>query len=324
MTNSLRSTFYLLAPCLALGTFAFYLSRRPQPPPPPILYGPLHFSVQGVESQNLLPINVYNGYDRRFQIVWQASGARPKWWGQSALGSSGTDIKGWKFWLEHDGKRTPFKPTKTLLWTTDWDKSKKRYYNAFSLHCGKIPTNASLKVSGSTRLDLSMSPTPYKSSTIPFEVTLKKAGEPWPAAQVSTDPRMAIRKIEIRRPHGGRTVAAVTVLSSPGTELNTYLGSAQVLTADWRFCPPPSGTFEISFGGDSGLIRKPSERIRVVEFQWSNAEIQKASQRDLLITGTYSNSNNWPLEITFAIKKNGKSLFGVVPPLTRPSAKQKH
>jgi hypothetical protein len=318
MRDSFRSAFFLLAPCLGLGAFALFLARRPKPAPSPSPYGPLAFSVQGVEAQKGLPINISEGYDRRFHLVLQGSGAHPKWWGQSINSKSGTSISGWKFWLERGAKRTPFKPTKTLIWTTDWDDSKKRYYNEFLLHCGAIPADASLKVSGTTRVSLSAGATTFKASS-PFEVTLKKANEVWIRPHVSTVPRFVIRKIEIRRLKNGRTVGLVTVFAPPGADFDHgSLYTPRMLTGDWQVFNQPSYFFGLGFSSGSNFVgASPSEHVQTFTFQWITSTVGRVPQRDLIVTGRYSISNSWPLEIAFAIKKDGKSVFGVVPAITR-------
>lgn len=319
MKDSPRSALYLLAPCLGLGAFAFYLSRRPQAPPPPLLYGPLHFLVQGAETQKTLPIDVYQGYDRRFHLVLWASGARPKWWGQSIRGRSGTEIKNWKFWLEQGGKRTEFKPMKTLFWTTDYDPSKKRYYNEFLLHCGDVPADATLRVSGTTLVDTTRGGIAFKSS-IPFEATLKKAGEVWVRPNVPTKPGFLIRKIEIRRLKNGRTVGLVTVFTPPGARSRTaWQSTYQMLDGNWHLHDKPSYFFGLGFAGGSNFTRPdPSERVETFTFQWITASLGQVPDRDLIVTQPYSVSDNWPMEIAFVIKKDGKPVFGIVPPLTRP------
>ncbi|BCM92303.1 hypothetical protein IAD21_04182 [Abditibacteriota bacterium] len=321
MKDSFRSAFYLLAPCLALGSFAIFLGRR-QTAPSVLLSGPFQFSVQGVEKQEILPINVAEGYDRRFRLVLQASGKRPKWWGQSISGRSGTSQSAWKFWLERGGKRTPFVSQKSNFWTTDWDSKKQYYFNEFLIHGGEIPTDTALKVSGNVRASIPGSGS-LSSIAIPFEVTLKKVGETWEPPHVSTNPHLIIRKIELRRLQNGRTVGLVTLFVPPGADFDySSIRMPELLTGDWQLPDKSSAFFGLSFESGSNFVRQsPSNRVKTCTFQWSTATVGLDHQRDFIVTERYSVANRWPLEIAFAIKKDGKSIFGDVPPLTRPKGK---
>lgn len=294
-----------------------FLARRPQSKPAVVLYGPFGFSVGPIEERTLRPVDVAEGYDRHFEMVLEASGTRPKWWGQKVNDRSGHNIEGWKFWIERGGKRTPFVPKDSKLWTTNWDAAHERYFNEFFLSTGPLPKDASLKVSGQANVHFAGGPA-YR-QTIQFQATLKKVEQSWAAPRVSTATHMVIRKIEILRPHGGQTVALVTVFVPPGTNIdNSSLYMPNILTADWR--PISSYVYGVSFAGGSGFAPKsPSPRIRTFDFQWPAESVRRAPERDLIVTGRYSVASSWPLEIAFPVKKDGKPLFGVVAPVTRPT-----
>ena len=76
MKKPLASIFLLMAPCLALMAMAFYLMRRAQVAPPVDDLGPLRVQVVGIETQEITPVNVYEGYDRRFHLIFAAQGTR--------------------------------------------------------------------------------------------------------------------------------------------------------------------------------------------------------------------------------------------------------
>lgn len=231
MKKQLSSIFLLLAPCLALMAMAFYLMRRA---PAARTTGPFQIVIAGAEAQKIEAPDVFNGYDRRFQLVFEATGKRPKAWGTFDGSRSGTSNQTWKFWLERDGKRTAWTPGKTQVWTSGWDKDKKRYTNEFLIHSGPIFDDAALKMRGASQISFSGSTLAPFGPTIPFEVTLKKAGQKWRKPQVSTDPGMTIQKIEIQKPKKGRTVALVTLLLTANAEFSgSSLRNLNILNGDW-------------------------------------------------------------------------------------------
>ncbi len=304
---------------MALAAFALLLSRRPQQVL--IIGAPSPFKVllQGVEAQKLTPLNVYEGYDHSFALVFKPSGTLPKWWGKPISGRSGTKMKGWHFFLERGGKRAAFAPGKTQIWTSGWDDKKKRYTNEFLLHCGQVPADATLKMSGQTRLSLSNGT--QISPLIPFEVVLKKAGERWTRPIVSRDPHIAFQKIQILPSKGGQTVALLTVVLSPGTKSDSEAQySSKFFTPDWKEIVGIS--FNYTFSTSSTHVPAAANgHIKTWEFGWNTASLTKAPQPDLILTQPYAIDENWPLEIAFQVKKGGKPVVGVVPILVRPHAK---
>ena len=319
MKKPLQSALLLLAPCGALMGLAFYLTRRaPVAPPSVRTTGRLQITVAGVEARKLKPVNVFEGYDRHFDLVFGAEGARPAGWGSAPTERNGTEMKGFKFWLERGGKRQPFAPSKTQIWTSRWDENKRRYSNEILLHSGAIPDDMALKMRGSSQIFLSASAPSTFGPPIPFEVTLKKAGQKWVAPQVSTAPGLVVQKIEIQKPKGGQTLAKISLLLTSNARFNnTSLRQVRFLKSDWS---QRWGILSNSVGGGSGPGEEGSRRF-VLEMQWNAPEIKKAPERDLIASTFYGVTDSWPLEIAFYIKRNGQLVYGIVPALSRPRSK---
>ncbi len=317
MNKSLRTTFLLMAPCLALIAMAFYLTRRAAVAPPVATQsGPLRVQIVGVETQKITPVNVYEGYDRRFHLVYDAQGARPKGWGAPITGFRNDAMIEYKFWLERAGKREKFTPSATRISTTGWDKDKKRYFDEIRINTGAVPDDAALKMSGVGQIaPLSL---PSYGPPIPFEVTLKKAGQKWEAPSVSKDTGATIQKIEIRKPVAGQTTATITLLIAPGVDTDrsgTFL--PQILSPDWS--EDDDMTFAASQGGSSPSA---SSRRFSYDVEWATNKVSKSQRRDLIIVDRFNFIDKWPLELCFPIKKEGKPIFGSVQPLTRPRDKK--
>ncbi len=324
MKKPLQSIFWLLAPCLALMAMAFYLTRRAAVAPQATIkmVGPLQVSIAGVEARKVTPDNVYDGYDHRLDMVFAATGKRPPAWGTDVTTRSGTSNQTWKFWLERNGKRTPWKPGKNQVWTSDWDKKKKRYFNQILIHSGSVPDDAALKMSGTSQIFVygsAVGPGKF-GAPLPFELTLKKAGQKWRAPQVSTDPGVTVQKIEIQKPVKGETTASVTLLLAPGVEMQGEThNSLNFLNPDWSAASSQTG-----FGGgmvDYAKEVSGSTRRHYYQIMWSTADVPKLPQRDLIASYIFSSVGQWPLEIAFPVKKDGQPLYGVVPALTRPRGK---
>ena len=129
---------------------------------------------------------------------------------------------------------------------------------------------------------------------------------------------MVVQKVEIQKPKGGRVVAIATLLLTSGAEFGgSSIRGLSVLDGDW------SGRktfFNASVGG-GGRIYTNNSRRSTLEMQWSAQDVRKAPERDLIVSTFYSGTGGWPLEIAFPIKKDGKPIYGVVQPLTRPKNK---
>lgn len=319
----LKTAVLLLLPPLAMGGFAFYLGRSPANKPTTIVYGPFAVKVAGVKQVPVQPVDVYEGYDRRFDIVFDSSGKKPAWWGTSSGGSSGIDADKFKFFLERDGKITPFAPYKTLIWTSNWDEERKHYFNKLMLNCGDVPTQSALKVRGFTQLV--DSPT-KRSATLPFEFTLKKAGETWKKPVVSHDSGLVVRKINVRRNGAYERVADVTVFAPSGFGNSISQGAVKFLDGKWREFEhhqvaggPYKGAYSPiphSVGGGGSIGN--SDNIRQYQLSWKVAEVKGDPQRDIIAVVPLSKEGRWPLEIAFYAKKDGQQALGVVPALTRP------
>lgn len=319
MKKSVASALYLLAPCLALGGFALFLSARSSSGGGFDVFG---VRVTGATAQTVSPADVYEGYDRHFRLEMETSGIRPLWWGRTAGAngrSTGTqpDSSQWNFWLERGGKRVEFAPSKKDIWTSEWDAEKKCYYNEFSLYCGPVPDDATLKMGGKSVVGFSNGT--KLSRPVPFEVTLKKAGEQWKPPVISTNPGFVVRKIELSHPRSGDTEAEITVQLLPGTQfegLHQY--SIRLYTPPWKSC-----SMNILRRYSVGAMFTPtgSADSKKMHLGWTTRDIQRAPQRDLILSQTYSVMDKWPLEIAFPVKKNGQPLLGVVPVLTPPRGK---
>lgn len=327
MKDSIRTAFLLLAPCVVLGGLAVLMSRRPTAPflsssnKPPL--GPFSIAVAGVETQKLLPVSVYEGFDRHFHMLFRDKGERPKWWGKPISSRSGTQMKGWRFWLERGGRRTAFRLTETQIWTTGWDDKKKRYFNEFLLHCGEVPADAALKMSGQTQLSIGGgSTTTTFSDPLPFEVTLKKAGTKWDRPHFALDPGMKVQSIQVSRLANGMVTAKIKGLPSSGiTSEDNKNYNSQLLDLNWKELPGywlstcSSSLFSPELNPSKGT------RFQTSDLSWKAADIAKTPAPDVILSQRYSINGRWPLEIAFAVKKNGQLVFGKVPLLTRPRGK---
>ena len=317
MKNSVRSAVYLLVPCLALMAMALYLTRRAAvapPPSTPTTTGPFFVKIAGIETQKTLPVNVYNGYERRFHLVFEAEGTRPKGWGAPVNGWSSEAMTNYRFWLERAGKREKFAPLDTRIETTRWNQNKGRYYNEITLRTGPVPDNAALKLSGVGRI------APYGSPVygppIPFEVTLKKAGQPWAKPNVSTATGVTIQKIEIKKTAGGQTMASATLLLAPGVDADHQVQhSPQFLSPDWSV-----GDVRINASYGGGSPAAYSRRI-IYNMEWASSQVSRSPRRDLILVERIDFAGKWPLEIAFAVKKDGQPVYGIVPALSRPPGK---
>ena len=150
---------------------------------------------------------------------------------------------------------------------------------------------------------------------IPFTVTLKKAGQKWRAPQVSRNTGVTVRKIEIKKQPNGQTEVIASLLLSPGTSREYVRHESDFADTNWKQVNPKFGVAE---------ILKPKFSSRIVEFNrhWKTSALTKSKPRDLIFAERMDFEGKWPLELCFPVKKDGKPIFGVVQPLTRPSDKK--
>lgn len=319
-----KTAALLLAPPLLMGGFAFYLSRAPGHKPATFIYGPFTVSVAGIEQSSVKPLDVFEGYDRKFNIVFDATGRRPAWWGTKISGSTGVEAKNWKFFLERDGVITPFTPSKTLIWTSNWDEARKRYTNTLFLKSGDVPLNSALKVRCVTALSDNKT---KLSPPLPFEFTLKKAGEQWTKPIVSTATGLVIRKITVKRVGIYGRVAEITVFDPHSKDKMGWQDGGGFLDGNWREFEHLqinndawkgfNSAIPHSFGGGSPM--DTSDKLSQYEFTWNVAEMKGEPRRDVIAVAHVSSGGRWPLEIAFYAKKDGQQALGVVPALTRPA-----
>ena len=316
MNKPLSSIVLLMAPCLALMGMAFYLTRRAAVAPPSVSEsGPLRVEITGVEKQVMTPAQIYEGDYHGFFLVFEAQGARPKGWGTPDTGYSNYNngMKVYKFWLERGNKREELSPAIAQIYSTQWDKNKKHYYNEILLDNTPIPTEAALKLSGIAQINPNNGP--KFGPPVPFEVTLKEAGQKWEKPNVSTDTGATLRKIKIEKQPGGDTKATAELLLAPDTDTEVSYLMTDILDVNWNRTFP-------GFAAQQ-RIGEPTNSSRVYEseMRWPTAQISKSRSRDLIITVRMGFGDKWPLEIAFPVKKDGKPIFGVVAPLERPTNK---
>ena len=318
-----KTAALLLAPPLLMGGFAFYLGRAPGHKPATIIYGPFTVSVAGIEQSSVQPLDVFEGFDRKFNIVFDATGRLPAWWGTNISSSTGVETKNWKFFLERNGKITPFTPSKTQIWTSNWDEKRKLYTNTLLLNCADVPAASALKVRGITQLSDN---TTKRSPPLPFELTLKRAGEKWTKPVVSTDPGLVVRTITVTRGGLNDRVAEIVVFSPNGDQNASWQDGAEFLDGNWReFNHIATGNnrgkgypapLNRTFGG--GLLIGNANNLKQYEFTWKVPEMKSEPRRDVIAVAHVANGGRWPLEIAFYAKKNGQQALGLVPALTRP------
>ncbi len=310
----LKTAALLLAPALLMGAFALYLgSTRPS--------RPFSVKVASAEAVPVETIDVFNGYDRRFEIVLRATGERPQWWGKIINGGSGTSGSDWTFFLEREGITTPFNPDDIQIWTTQWDQKRERYSNALLLHCGDVPTASALKVRGVTELKASRTMT---HAPVPFEVTLKRAGQKWTKPVVSTDSGLAVQSITVKRNATNRE-ATIKVSMPPGTPEGDWHNGGRFLDANWRWLQTAGMYGGVPFGPRTNInsifyadIKASGDsRVKTYTFRWNEADMKRHPLRDVIASAHIAANGRWPLEIAFYAKQNGQQALGAVPALTR-------
>lgn len=162
-----------------------------------------------------------------------------------------------------------------------------------------------------------------------FDVELKKAGEVWQKPKFSREPGVAIRSVKIVRVDAKNYRTEITFfvprdetqqifgmdtdfVDTKGQHISLHdeKGYLTPLFHSNECCPPP---INLATGGYS-----ESDRLKMGFLKWRTYDMQRAP-RDVTAKITVSNHENWPLELTFPVKKNGQLLQGKVPVQTRPA-----
>lgn len=326
--SSVKWLLGMCVPVLIFGGVATYLSRAK-----PVALrddGPFQLVIEGVRREKLTAANAQQGETAVFQVVLNARGEKPSWWGQPTQSSCGGEKKyeNARIMATINGVEKTWNGQHTAF-TAGWNAKTQRYEAQLSIKT-QPPRDAALHWRG--KVQLGECNDPALTELTAFDVELKAAGEQWPQEKFSRASEVAIRSVNIVRVDAKNYRTEITLffpqddtprmgfspdfVDAKGKHISLHdeKGYLTPLFHGSECCPPPINP---ATGAHS-----ESNRLKEGILKWKTYDMQRAP-RDVTAKIRVSSSDNWPLELLIPVKKNGQLLQGKVPIQTRPAPVQR-
>lgn len=326
--SSFKWLLGMCVPVVVFGGVATYLSRVQ----PAALRddGPFQLVVEGVRHEKLTASDAQQGKTAIFQVVLNARGEKPSWWGQSTSGRCGGDQQKYEnarmaVIREHSAKNWQGPYT---AFTAEWNQEMQRYHARVEVEA-QPPRDAAVRWRG--KVQLGHCNDPALTELTAFDVQLKKAGEQWPQEKFSRDAGMVIRSVNIVRVDAKNYRTEITFFvprdETPGFSMKVDFvdNKSQHLSLHDKngyLTPLFYSTTCCTSATNSRGAYIESKRLRAGLLSWKTYDMQRAP-REVTAKILVINYENWPLELTFPVKKNGQLLQGKVPIQTRPAPIQR-